>query len=278
MPKAEKKEKPEKKEKKVKDPNAPKRPLAAYMFFCKEKREETKKEDETLKFGAIGKLLGERWKVVEEGEKAVCVPCARTSSLLFEQWGLLRACVVYRGSRMWEQAPGLLRVDHTRPMRSFARPQTVVLASYALPLYSETPLDLCPERTPRAPGDETGFVRSYCTGLTPWRSPRGGRRRGARNIRLRKVERLCPPNARVVFTDTYRMVIMPIRGRRTPGASPPARRGPLSVDRQKSAPVAPLCRSTSRWLPRTRRGTRRSRRRAYPPFARTILPRTRTTV
>lgn len=87
MPKAEKKEKPEKKEKKVKDPNAPKRPLAAYMFFCKEKREEIKKEDETLKFGAIGKLLGERWKVVEEGEKAVCVPCARTSSPSFRTVG-----------------------------------------------------------------------------------------------------------------------------------------------------------------------------------------------
>jgi hypothetical protein len=76
MPKAEKKEKPEKKEKKVKDPNAPKRPLAAYMFFCKEKREEIKKEEgnEKLTFGEVGKLLGERWKTVEDDVKAVCAP------------------------------------------------------------------------------------------------------------------------------------------------------------------------------------------------------------
>jgi hypothetical protein len=121
---------------------------------------------------------------------------------------------------------------------SFSRLQTVALTARAS-FCSEAPLDLWPERTPRAPGGETGFVRSYCTGRTPWRSLRGGQGAAPRNIRLRKVERpcrrRCPPHARVVFTDTYRMVTITVRGRRTSGASPPARRCPHSTfDRQNA--------------------------------------------
>mmetsp|Transcript_22132 Transcript_22132/g.36924 ORF Transcript_22132/g.36924 Transcript_22132/m.36924 type:complete len:93 (-) Transcript_22132:301-579(-) len=47
--------------KKKKDPNAPKRPLAAYMFFCKETRDKIKEELPESTFGEIGRILGQRW-------------------------------------------------------------------------------------------------------------------------------------------------------------------------------------------------------------------------
>lgn len=53
--------KTEKKEKKKKDPNAPRRPLAAYMFFCKELRETVKAENPDIGFGQIGRVLGQKW-------------------------------------------------------------------------------------------------------------------------------------------------------------------------------------------------------------------------
>mmetsp|Transcript_23978 Transcript_23978/g.52365 ORF Transcript_23978/g.52365 Transcript_23978/m.52365 type:complete len:88 (-) Transcript_23978:325-588(-) len=55
--------------KKKKDPNAPKRPLAAYMFFCKEMRESVKEENPEVTFGEIGKILGKKWADAEADEK-----------------------------------------------------------------------------------------------------------------------------------------------------------------------------------------------------------------
>merc|ERR1711972_1138570 len=63
MPKA------EKKEKKKKDPNAPKRPLAAYMFFCQEKRSVVKEEQPDISFGEVGKVLGKMWADADEATK-----------------------------------------------------------------------------------------------------------------------------------------------------------------------------------------------------------------
>mmetsp|Transcript_18438 Transcript_18438/g.22123 ORF Transcript_18438/g.22123 Transcript_18438/m.22123 type:complete len:89 (-) Transcript_18438:604-870(-) len=61
--------KTEKKEKKKKDPNAPRRPLAAYMFFCKEMRDAVKSENPELGFGEIGRVLGQKWAEADAATK-----------------------------------------------------------------------------------------------------------------------------------------------------------------------------------------------------------------
>ena len=71
MPKAAKAEKPAKKaakkvekptkakkEKKAKDPNAPKKPMGAYMWFCKDKRDEVKKSHPGAGVAHIAKAAG----------------------------------------------------------------------------------------------------------------------------------------------------------------------------------------------------------------------------
>ncbi|EPS94592.1 hypothetical protein FOMPIDRAFT_1026139 [Fomitopsis schrenkii] len=52
-----------------KDKNAPKRPLSAYMFFSSDWRERVKAENPDASFGEIGKLLGAKWKELDESEK-----------------------------------------------------------------------------------------------------------------------------------------------------------------------------------------------------------------
>ncbi|KAJ0121752.1 hmg box-containing protein [Diaporthe amygdali] len=53
-----------------KDPNAPKRGLSAYMFFANEQRENVREENPGITFGQVGKLLGERWKALNEKQRA----------------------------------------------------------------------------------------------------------------------------------------------------------------------------------------------------------------
>lgn len=69
------------------DPNAPKRGLSAYMFFANEQRENVREENPGISFGKslrpanrlhrsvaqltpssgqVGKILGERWKALDE--------------------------------------------------------------------------------------------------------------------------------------------------------------------------------------------------------------------
>jgi hypothetical protein len=55
--------------KKEKDPNAPKKPLGAYMFYCKEARVPLKEEHPELKVTEIGSKLGAQWKLLTEEEK-----------------------------------------------------------------------------------------------------------------------------------------------------------------------------------------------------------------
>ncbi|KAG0649934.1 Non-histone chromosomal 6 [Hyphodiscus hymeniophilus] len=57
-------------EKKKKDPNAPKRGLSAYMFFANEQRENVRDENPGITFGQVGKVLGERWKALNEKQRA----------------------------------------------------------------------------------------------------------------------------------------------------------------------------------------------------------------
>ncbi|PGH35184.1 non-histone chromosomal protein 6 [[Emmonsia] crescens] len=57
-------------EKKKKDPNAPKRGLSAYMFFANEQRDNVREENPGISFGQVGKVLGERWKALNEKQRA----------------------------------------------------------------------------------------------------------------------------------------------------------------------------------------------------------------
>ncbi|KAL9634760.1 MAG: hypothetical protein Q9164_003901 [Protoblastenia rupestris] len=56
-------------EKKKKDPNAPKRGLSAYMFFANENRDNVREENPGISFGQVGKVLGERWKALNEKQR-----------------------------------------------------------------------------------------------------------------------------------------------------------------------------------------------------------------
>jgi len=49
--------------------NVIKRPLTAYMYFCKDQRADLAAANPDKKFGEIGKLLGEEWKALSEKEK-----------------------------------------------------------------------------------------------------------------------------------------------------------------------------------------------------------------
>ncbi|KAF9074630.1 high mobility group box domain-containing protein [Rhodocollybia butyracea] len=64
---AEKSEKAPRKAKK--DPKAPKRALSAYMFFSSDWRERIRAENPEAGFGEIGKLLGAKWKELDDEEK-----------------------------------------------------------------------------------------------------------------------------------------------------------------------------------------------------------------
>lgn len=66
---AEKSERPAKGAKGKKDPKAPKRALSAYMFFSQDWRERIKAENPDAGFGEIGKLLGAKWKELDDSEK-----------------------------------------------------------------------------------------------------------------------------------------------------------------------------------------------------------------
>ncbi|KAF2770103.1 HMGB family protein [Teratosphaeria nubilosa] len=56
--------------KKKKDPNMPKRGLSAYMFFANDQRDKVREENPGIKFGEVGKILGEKWKGLNDKQKA----------------------------------------------------------------------------------------------------------------------------------------------------------------------------------------------------------------
>jgi len=59
----------ETKVKRKKDPNAPKRGLSAYMFFANDNRDKVREDNPGIKFGDVGKILGEKWKELTDKEK-----------------------------------------------------------------------------------------------------------------------------------------------------------------------------------------------------------------
>ncbi|KAF7320951.1 hypothetical protein HMN09_00181800 [Mycena chlorophos] len=68
-PKRKAAEKAEKGGRKKKDPNAPKRALSAYMFFSQAARKDVQAENPDASFGEVGKLLGAKWKEMDEEER-----------------------------------------------------------------------------------------------------------------------------------------------------------------------------------------------------------------
>ncbi|KAK3621425.1 Non-histone chromosomal protein 6 [Elasticomyces elasticus] len=56
--------------KKKKDPNMPKRGLSAYMFFANDQRDKVREDNPGIKFGEVGKKLGEQWKSLNDKQKA----------------------------------------------------------------------------------------------------------------------------------------------------------------------------------------------------------------
>ncbi|EFY90852.1 hypothetical protein MHUMG1_06759 [Metarhizium humberi] len=48
----------------------PKRGLSAYMFFANEQRENVRAENPNITFGQVGKVLGERWKALNDKQRA----------------------------------------------------------------------------------------------------------------------------------------------------------------------------------------------------------------
>jgi len=71
-------------EKKKKDPNAPKRGLSAYMFFANEQRENVRDENPGISFGQVGKVLGDRWKALDEKARQPYEKKAQTDKKRYE--------------------------------------------------------------------------------------------------------------------------------------------------------------------------------------------------
>ncbi|KAI9321336.1 high mobility group box domain-containing protein [Dichotomocladium elegans] len=67
-----------------KDKSGPKRGLSAYMFFSQEMRQTVKEENPDASFGAIGRILGEKWKAMSEAEKAPFVAKAEADKKRYE--------------------------------------------------------------------------------------------------------------------------------------------------------------------------------------------------
>ncbi|GAA5862052.1 hypothetical protein JCM8547_001570 [Rhodosporidiobolus lusitaniae] len=68
-----------------KDPNAPKRPLSAYMHFSQDQRASVKEENPEVKFGEIGKILGARWKELDEDDKKPYEEKAKADKARYEK-------------------------------------------------------------------------------------------------------------------------------------------------------------------------------------------------
>ncbi|KAI8882466.1 high mobility group box, partial [Backusella circina FSU 941] len=74
-----------KKRRSKKDPNAPKRGLSAYMFFSQDQRATVKAENPDASFGQIGKILGEKWKSMDDNEKKPYTEKAEADKKRYEE-------------------------------------------------------------------------------------------------------------------------------------------------------------------------------------------------
>ncbi|KAG8908916.1 Non-histone chromosomal protein 6 [Tulasnella sp. 403] len=79
-------EKTETKTKKApKEKGGPKRPLSAFMYFCKDWRERVKAENPEASFGEVGKLLGAKWKELDEQDKSSYLEDAARDKARYER-------------------------------------------------------------------------------------------------------------------------------------------------------------------------------------------------
>ena len=83
--KVEKKQKRTSKKENKKDPNRIKKPLSAYMLFCNEERANVKKEFPEKSLGEISKVLGERWKSLDDSRKKQFIEQQAQLKLEYEQ-------------------------------------------------------------------------------------------------------------------------------------------------------------------------------------------------
>jgi len=68
-----------------KDPKGPKRPSTAYIFFSKEMRNKLKTENPKVNFGELGKLIGVKWKELDEAGKQKYHQLAEADKQRFEK-------------------------------------------------------------------------------------------------------------------------------------------------------------------------------------------------
>jgi len=84
--------------KKKKDPNAPKRGLSAYMFFANDTRDKVREDNPGIKFGEVGKMLGEKWKTLTDKQKAPYEAKAATDKKRYEDEKVAYAAGAAAGS------------------------------------------------------------------------------------------------------------------------------------------------------------------------------------
>ncbi|KAI4763352.1 hypothetical protein E4T52_08029 [Aureobasidium sp. EXF-3400] len=71
--------------KKKMDPNVPKRGLSAYMFFANETRGRVREDNPGITFGDVGKVVGEKWKSLNEKQKAPFEAMAAAEQKRYEE-------------------------------------------------------------------------------------------------------------------------------------------------------------------------------------------------
>jgi len=90
------KEKPTAKRKKA-EKAGPKRPLSAYMFFCKDSRPGLKEANPELTFGELGKLLGKNWQAMGKTERTPYDESSKKDKERFESEGGSAAIAAAQG-------------------------------------------------------------------------------------------------------------------------------------------------------------------------------------
>ncbi|KAK6391460.1 Non-histone chromosomal protein 6 [Oleoguttula sp. CCFEE 5521] len=62
----------------------PKRGLSAYMFFANDQRDKVREDNPGIKFGDVGKILGEKWKGLSDAQKKPYNAKAETDKKRYE--------------------------------------------------------------------------------------------------------------------------------------------------------------------------------------------------
>lgn len=69
------------------EPKGPKKPLSAYMFFCKATRATLKQENPESSFCDLGKMLGEKWKSMNAGDRTEFTASAEQDKVRYADEG-----------------------------------------------------------------------------------------------------------------------------------------------------------------------------------------------